>query len=427
MRQMRRERKRRKLSHNLPSNNNGVQGNNQPRHSYQNSFDGLTYFFDQCNAARAQRYPAFRDECYGLGEAAIGGDTGEFGGPFDEEAVRLQVEERQAELRRVPGQEPQMVPVYTEASTPTDAAQLPRGEQSRQIAAKGVRMYAVILVDGKIVGTSGVTNLHPHDFCAPFDSAVQLQLLHAPTTMSVQLWERRLGGLADSMVSESFLAVPDVASPPMPDWQMYSFSAERTFTPRAAYQLGAKEDAAADSDLDADVRRLPRRCVSGQLAVSIAWSAQPATHERAARAAEASAAGASSFITAHARGKPLEGAHAAMPGALDPLRVGEHVRADELDPNALLCRVLEYLETPQYLRHALFPAGDRALSLAGVLPSLDVPHHARKADRAPFREGVSHALGSARYVLFSMWADRAAIGTTLAGLPQRSYVAPASK
>ena len=122
--------------------------------------------------------------------------------------------------------------------------------------------------------------------------------------MSVQLWERRLGGLADSMVAESFLAVPDVASPPMPDWQMYSFSAERTFTPRAAYQLGAKEDAAADSDLDADVRRLPRRCVSGQLAVSIAWSAQPATHERAARAAEASAAGASSFITAHARGKP---------------------------------------------------------------------------------------------------------------------------
>ena len=46
---------------------------------------------------------------------------------------------------------------------------------------------------------------------------------------------------------------------------------------------------------------------------------------------------------------------------------------------------------------------------------------------SPFREGVSHALGSARYVLFSMWADRAAIGTTLAGLPQRSYVAPASK
>ena len=216
--------------------------------------------------------------------AGGGGDTGEFGGPFDEEAVRLQVEERQAELRRVPGQEPQMVPVYTEASTPTDAAQLPRGEQSRQIAAKGVRMYAVILVDGKIVGTSGVTNLHPHDFCAPFDSAVQLQLLHAPTTMSVQLWERRLGGLADSMVSESFLAVPDVASPPMPDWQMYSFSAERTFTPRAAYQLGAKEDAAADSDLDADVRRLPRRCVSGQLAVSIAWSAQPATRTSARRA-----------------------------------------------------------------------------------------------------------------------------------------------
>ena len=46
---------------------------------------------------------------------------------------------------------------------------------------------------------------------------------------------------------------------------------------------------------------------------------------------------------------------------------------------------------------------------------------------SPFREGVSHALGSARWVLFSVWADAAAIGTTLAGLPQRSYSAPASK
>ena len=46
---------------------------------------------------------------------------------------------------------------------------------------------------------------------------------------------------------------------------------------------------------------------------------------------------------------------------------------------------------------------------------------------SPFREGVRHALGSARYVLFSMWADRAAVGTSLAGVPQRSYSAQASK
>ena len=63
--------------------------------------------------------------------------------------------------------------------------------------------------------------------------------------------------------------------------------------------------------------------------MSIAWSAQPATHERAARAAEAP----TSFLASRARsggggmGGAHEGAHAAMPGALDPLRVGEHVRA----------------------------------------------------------------------------------------------------
>ena len=64
----------------------------------------------------------------------------------------------------------------------------------------------------------------------------------------------------------------------------------------------------------------------------------------------------------------------ALATALEVLGLPEGVPNEpepELEP--LLCRVLEYLETPQYLRHALFPAGDRALSLAGVLPSLDVP------------------------------------------------------
>ena len=191
-------------------------------------------------------------------------------------------------------------------------------------------MYAVIR-GRQDRGTSGVTNLHPHDFCAPFDSAVQLQLLHAPTTMSAALGAPP-GGLADSMVSESFLAVPDVASPPMPDWQMYSFSAERTFT-RARPTSSAPRRTPPPTATSTPTCAAPRRRASGQLAVSIAWSAQPATHERAARAAEASAAGASSFITAHARGKPLEGAQPRCP-APRSLRVGEHVRADELDPNA---------------------------------------------------------------------------------------------
>ena len=44
-----------------------------------------------------------------------------------------------------------------------------------------------------------------------------------------------------------------------------------------------------------------------------------------------------------------------------------------------------------------------------------------------FREGVAHRLGSQRYGLFSMWADRCAFGTTLAALPDRNYASPAAK
>ena len=209
--------------------------------------------------------------------AGGGGDGGEFGGPFDEEAVRLQVEERQAELRRVPGQEPQMVPVYTEASTPTDAAQLPRGEQSRQIAAKGVRMYAVILVDGKIVGTSGVTNLHPHDFCAPFDSAVQLQLLHAPTTMSVQLWSAAsaawptvwsLNRSSPSPASRRRRCPTGRCTPSAPNGR----------SRRGPPTVGARDAAAEATSTPTCGGR--RAAASGQ-SRSPSRMAQPATHERA--------------------------------------------------------------------------------------------------------------------------------------------------
>ena len=45
-----------------------------------------------------------------------------------------------------------------------------------------------------------------------------------------------------------------------------------------------------------------------------------------------------------------------------------------------------------------------------------------------FREEVADATGLAgRYVLFSLVATRASVGTTLAGLRGRNYVAPASK
>lgn len=52
-----------------------------------------------------------------------------------------------------------------------------------------------------------------------------------------------------------------------------------------------------------------------------------------------------------------------------------------------LASILQYLECPQYLRKHLFPIHND-LKFAGVLNPLDPPHHLRKEDKFPFREGV---------------------------------------
>ncbi|BBG93317.1 hypothetical protein Prudu_001291 [Prunus dulcis] len=52
---------------------------------------------------------------------------------------------------------------------------------------------------------------------------------------------------------------------------------------------------------------------------------------------------------------------------------------------AFLVRILRYLETPQYLRKALFPKHN-SLRFVGMLPPLDAPHHLRKHEWGPFRE-----------------------------------------
>jgi hypothetical protein len=44
-----------------------------------------------------------------------------------------------------------------------------------------------------------------------------------------------------------------------------------------------------------------------------------------------------------------------------------------------------------------------------------------------FREGVTHATGVGRYAQFQVWADDAAIGDSLAGVPARGYSAPGRK
>lgn len=46
---------------------------------------------------------------------------------------------------------------------------------------------------------------------------------------------------------------------------------------------------------------------------------------------------------------------------------------------------------------------------------------------SPFRQGITHATGVGRYACFQVWADEAAIGDSLAGVPARAYSAPPSK
>jgi hypothetical protein len=57
------------------------------------------------------------------------------------------------------------------------------------------------------------------------------------------------------------------------------------------------------------------------------------------------------------------------------------------DPNAFLARILQYVETPQYLRKSLFPM-HRDLRMAGILAPLDCPHHLRYEEDSPYREGI---------------------------------------
>ncbi|KAJ0976099.1 hypothetical protein J5N97_018064 [Dioscorea zingiberensis] len=72
--------------------------------------------------------------------------------------------------------------------------------------------------------------------------------------------------------------------------------------------------------------------------------------------------------------------------------VSEKTRVKNDDENEegapFLLRILRYLETPQYLRRPLFPI-HKNLKYVGLLPPLDAPHHLRKHEWSPFREGIT--------------------------------------
>eukprot|EP00466_Bigelowiella_natans_P001250 jgi/Bigna1/89093/estExt_fgenesh1_pg.C_430094 len=103
-------------------------------------------------------------------------------------------------------------------------------------------------------------------------------------------------------------------------------------------------------------------------------------------------------IVTHDFGKQHPGLCNAQSSELRTYLVGQIARAltifevDEgsskrSDPNVFMARVLQYLETPQYLRKELFPMHPD-LRFAGLLNPLDAPHHVRMDTPSPYREGI---------------------------------------
>nr|CCA17295.1 conserved unknown protein putative [Albugo laibachii Nc14] len=68
-------------------------------------------------------------------------------------------------------------------------------------------------------------------------------------------------------------------------------------------------------------------------------------------------------------------------------QASETLQRDAYDCHVFLMRILQYLETPQYLRKQLFPK-HTDLSCAGLLNPLDTPHHVRSSESSLYREGV---------------------------------------
>lgn len=57
------------------------------------------------------------------------------------------------------------------------------------------------------------------------------------------------------------------------------------------------------------------------------------------------------------------------------------------DAQKFMVHLMEYLETPQYLRRTLFPVHNN-LKYAGLLNPIDAPHHCRKGEKSMYREGL---------------------------------------
>jgi methyltransferase len=72
---------------------------------------------------------------------------------------------------------------------------------------------------------------------------------------------------------------------------------------------------------------------------------------------------------------------------LDDVTPPHHKHTTISPAAALFARILQFMETPQYLKKALIPMHPD-LKFAGILPPLDAPHHLRSTEWGEFREGL---------------------------------------
>ena len=60
----------------------------------------------------------------------------------------------------------------------------------------------------------------------------------------------------------------------------------------------------------------------------------------------------------------------------------------DTDPGHFMEHLLNYLETPPFMRKVLFPLHPN-LKSQGLLPNMDMPHHPHKDEWMPYREGMT--------------------------------------
>ncbi|KAK4117775.1 DUF171-domain-containing protein [Canariomyces notabilis] len=68
--------------------------------------------------------------------------------------------------------------------------------------------------------------------------------------------------------------------------------------------------------------------------------------------------------------------------------VDQDAYTGDVDPAHFMEHILNYLETPPFMRKLLFPLHPNLRSL-GLLPNLEMPHHPHKDEWLPYREGLT--------------------------------------